>query len=298
MRRAGASPRHGRLTVTRATGAAPAPPSVASGAPTLDVVHHCDAFTLLEALPPRSVDMLFIDPPYDVTELDFERPIDWQRFWRLARRILKQKASPVLSFSQQPFTTDLINSNREGYRYEIIIEKSMPTGFLDANRRPLRCHENLLIFADAMPDYWPVMDKATELRATAVAKTTSAHYNEHQPHTYIDNGTRYPRDVWHVAQRDSAFKNTKTLNPTQKPLQAIEKALAMYSQPGWLVVDCFAGSGTLAVGCRNLKRHFIVCDSDPAMVATMKERLRLPFEPHHVTPNNDLSGLPLFEAAV
>lgn len=256
-----------------------------------------DWLDLMQKIDSNSIDLIFIDPPYNVTNLAFEAAIDWSRFWTEARRVLKYPKSPTLSFSQQPFTTDLINSNRAGFRYEIIMEKSMPTGFLDANRRPLRCHENILLFADAAPDYWPVMEHEQDLRARVISRggNRAPHYNNHtRQDGWRDTGQRYPRDVWHVAQRDSSFRHTKTWHQTQKPMDAVEKALRLYSQPGWLIVDCFAGSGTLAVAARALHRDYILGDNDPAMIAICHERLRLPFEAHHIQPNNDLSDLPLF----
>jgi site-specific DNA-methyltransferase (adenine-specific) len=229
----------------------------------VDYIWHCDALTLMRALLDNSVDMIFIDPPYNMTELDFEQSIDWAAFWSEARRILKSKKSPVLSFSQQPFTTDLINSNRKGFRFEIVIEKSMPVGYLDAKRRPLRCHENLLIFADAMPDYWPVMSRTDNRRASVHERGgMSDHYNEHhRMTTWTDDGTRYPRDVWKYAQRNTSFANTKTWHPTEKPLQAVEDAIEMFSRPDWLIVDCFCGSGPVAIIASKLKRHFICGDN-------------------------------------
>lgn len=265
----------------------------------LDTVVVSDALAFLRGLPDASIDMIFIDPPYNTTNLHFEQSIDWQVFWQEARRILKHKNSPVLSFSQQPFTTDLINSNRSGFRYELILEKTMPTGFLDANRRPLRCHENLLLFADAMPRYWPEFDKPEVQRANTANRrqigVSAAHYGKNaSPYAWYDEGKRYPRSVWKFAQRDSSFEKTATLHPTQKPLQAVEKTLRLYSQPGWVVVDCFCGSGTTLLASRNLDRRYIGCDISAEYVAIARERLRLPFEPHHVIKETKLDDLPLF----
>jgi DNA modification methylase len=238
-----------------------------------------DALEFMRGLPDNSVDAIISDPPYNLTELDFDQqPIDWPAFWSEARRVLKIKRSPVILFSQQPFTTDLINSNRKGFRYEIIWEKSMPVGFLDANRRPLRAHENVLLFGDLAPEYHPVMEISNTQRSGARRrrKSDSAdHYNTHtrQAIAYDDNGKRYPTTVWKFAQRDTAFNTTATLHPTQKPLPLMEKIILNYTNPGDVILDPFAGSGSTGAAARNTGRDYILCENDPKHFATAEKRL-------------------------
>ena len=98
----------------------------------------------MRSLPSQSVDLLLTDPPYATTNLAWDKPIDWPAFWGEANRVCKPLALMVL-FSAQPFTTDLINSNRKQFRYNLIWQKSMKVGFLSANQRPLRGHEEVLI---------------------------------------------------------------------------------------------------------------------------------------------------------
>lgn len=239
----------------------------------LDTIVCSDALVLMKNLPDASIDAIFSDPPYNMTNLDFETAIDWAVFWCEARRILKRKNSPVILFSQQPFTTDLICSNRKGWRYEIIWHKSMPVGYLDANRRPLRCHENIQVFGDELPEYFPQMQKAEKYRAVARRNAPAEHYNKAGVNVYVDDGTRYPRSVWTYAQRDSAFENTKTLHPTQKPLDLMIELILTYSQAGEIILDPFIGSGSTAVAARNIERHWIGCDADPKWVDVATTRL-------------------------
>lgn len=242
--------------------------------PLLNKVHCMDALELMAQLPDASVDGIIADPPYNMTELDFETAIDWTAFWLQARRVLKTPKSPTILFSQQPFTTDLIMSNRKGWRYEIIWEKTMPVGFLDANRRPLRCHENIQLFADGMPEYTPQMEESNQLRAIAIRSDSAKHYNKHiRMNTYDDNGTRYPRSVWKFAQRDTAFKNTKTLHPTQKPVGIMERLILTYTQPGWIILDPFCGSGSTGVAAQKLNRQWILNDIAPQWAKVSTERL-------------------------
>lgn len=210
-----------------------------------------------------------------MTKLAFDQqPVDWRRFWLEARRVLKSKKSPVILFSQQPFTTDLITSNRAGWRYELVWEKTMPVGFLDANRRPLRCHENIQVFGDGLPEYFPQMESTTAIISDTHRKIEkSNHYSAHRGNSYIDDGTRYPRSVWKFAQRHNAFGNTKTLHPTEKPLPLMERLVLTYTQPGWVILDPFCGSGSTAAAARNTGRKWVTGDNDPQYVEVVNKRL-------------------------
>lgn len=248
------------------------------GTPAVNTIHNCDALKLLNNLPARSVDAIISDPPYNMTELDFEQVIDWQAFWVQARRVLRCKNSPVILFSQQPFTTDLILSNRKGWRYEIIWEKTMPVGFLDANRRPLRAHENIQIFGDGLPEYFPQMETTTALKHKAVKSEAAQHYNDHKPRmVYDDDGSRYPRSVWKFAQRNTAFENTASLHPTQKPVGLLERLILTYTRPNWLIVDPFAGSGTTGAAAQNTGRNWIMGELDAETTEGARARLAQPY---------------------
>lgn len=101
----------------------------------------------MEKIPDNSVDAIITDSPYGTTALPWDKAVNWAKFWEQSKRILKSPTSLVAMFAAQPFATDLINSNRAWFRYEIIWEKTIAAGFLDANKRPLRAHENILIFS-------------------------------------------------------------------------------------------------------------------------------------------------------
>lgn len=227
-------------------------------------VYHCDALTLLRAMPPGSVDAVITDPPYELTELDFDQAVvDWAAWWTEVKRVLARPSSPVVLFSQQPFTTDLICSNRNWWRMEIVVEFTMPVGYLDAKRRPLRCHQNIEVFSERQAFYEPVMEFTNDVRARVISrkKQEAEHYNGHRSDGYVDIGTRYPRDVWRFAQRNTAFANTVSLHPTAKPPLCMERLVQMFSSAGDLVVDPFAGSGTTGVAAIKHGRRFIGCDN-------------------------------------
>lgn len=246
----------------------------------INTVQQADALDLLRGLPSGSVDAIMTDPPYGMTRLAFEQPVDWVTFWLQARRVLKSEHSPTILFSQQPFTTDLIMSNRRGWRDEIVWHKTMPVGFLNAKRRPLECHELIEIFADREPEYFPQMETVHNVIKDVQKNGKAHHYGDYDRVGYTDTGTRYPRSVWTFAQRDSAFQNTVTLHPTQKPLPLMHRLINTYTRPGWLILDPFAGSGSTLVAAQTLGRQFIGGDQSAEYVAIARRRLAEPYTPN------------------
>lgn len=234
-----------------------------------------DGLEVLANLPPHSVDAIISDPPYGTTELDFDQlPIDWAAFWVLARCALRTKNSPVVLFSQQPFTSLLIYSNLKGWRDEIVYEKTMATGFLNAKRKPLKAHELIEIFADAGPQYDPQMEVSVAPTKRLKADNTKApHYKNHTRTERGGGVVRYPRSVWKYSQRDADFGH----HPTQKPLALMERLVLTYSRPFDLVFDPFAGSGSTLVAARNTGRLFLGVELDPHYVEIAQTRLDKPY---------------------
>lgn len=260
----------------------------------VDAVHCVDALSLLKGLPDRSVDAVIADPPYGTTELDFDQqPIDWAAWWVEVKRVLARPSSPVVLFSQQPFTTDLICSNRAWYRYEIVYEKTMPTGFLNAKRQPMRCHENIEVFSAAGAEYRPVFETSTATVAQVRSHVGryADHYGKYEMQApYVDNGKRYPRSVWRFAQRTSSFENTKTLHPTEKPVLLMERLVLTFSDEGALIVDPFAGSGTTGVAAIKNGRRFIGSDISAEYVALANKRLAQPYTPYMFAAERSAPG--------
>ena len=180
----------------------------------------------------------------------------------------------MIFFTAQPFTTDLIASNRKLFRYEIIWHKKVPTGFYDANRRPLRAHENIAVFYRALPTYNPQKVDSGNPRGVINRKRNqgkgkSLHYNFVADNVQVDDGTRYPRSVLEYGHDN----RNKSIHPTQKPLALITNLIRTYSNPGELVLDPFAGSGTTAVAAHNENRRFVGSEIDETYFVSAKARL-------------------------
>jgi site-specific DNA-methyltransferase (adenine-specific) len=113
-----------------------------------------DCLEILPTIPDASVDLILTDLPYGVTRCRWDQIIPLEPLWAQYKRIIKPRGSVVLT-ATQPFTSMLVMSNRDWFRYEWIWEKTVGTGFLDAKRKPLRCHESVCVFYGNQPTYHP-----------------------------------------------------------------------------------------------------------------------------------------------
>src|SRR5437763_11105850 len=120
----------------------------------LNSVNKGDCLELMKGIGGKSVDMILCDLPYGSTACKWDVIIPFEPLWAQYERIIKDNGAIVLT-GQQPFSSKLISSNEKLFKYEWIWEKSRVTGFLDANIKPLRCHENILIFYKKAPVYNP-----------------------------------------------------------------------------------------------------------------------------------------------
>lgn len=237
----------------------------------LDTVHHCTAAELLAALPDDSIDALLTDPPYGRTAIEWDdEPADMGKLWPQIKRVMKP-GGVVAVFGTQPFTSHVVMSNLAQFRYEWIWSKTKGTGYLNANRNPMKSHENILIFYDQLGTYNPQKSAGRPYRATSGAaggfvrdKTVAGHV------TVNEDGKRYPTTVL-------KFASDGGLHPTQKPLALMEYLVLTYTNPGDVVLDPFGGSGTTAVAARNTERHYITCDNSLKYVQIMRKRLGEPF---------------------
>jgi len=232
-------------------------------------IYCMDAFELMAQLPDNSVDMVLTDMPYNITACEWESKIDLAQFWLHVRRIVKPKAAVVCTASQ-PFTSRLVMSNILCFRHEWIWEKSQGTGYLNANRAPMKSHENILAFALQAPDYYPQLEKGQPYRATRGAVGGFVHDKTVGGYTTENNGSRYPKTILH-------YDNETGLHPTQKPVALFEYLIRTYTQAGDLVLDPFIGSGTTAIAARNLGRQFIGCDLSQEYVDIANKRLAQPY---------------------
>lgn len=247
-------------------------------------INCCDALTLLAGLPDNSVDMILTDPPYGVLDIKWDSVKHWKRYWQEIKRVLKPQSACMI-MCVQPFTSELVMSNRKWFRQELIWEKQSNSDFLNAKLRHMRIHENILVFSSGATvgganggkpmTYYPQMKKGEPY--TKKHGGSYEGYNNKQRTDTVNNGTRYPTTILKFGQPNKS--NDESFHPTEKPVKLFEYLIKSYSQPGDLVVDMFSGSGTTAVAARNLDRRYIVGDMSADYCAIAEKRLALPYTP-------------------
>lgn len=229
-----------------------------------------DAINSLKEIKDNSVQLILTDHPYGTTKNKWDTVLDLKILWPEYWRILK-KGGCIALWSQQPYTTDLINSQREYFRYEWIIEKTSATGHLNSNKMPMKAHENVLIFYKSLPIYNPQKTIGHKRKvSTADHKRNSketTNWGKHNKTSY-DSTERFPRDVL-------SFKWDKQLsriNPTQKPVSANEYFIKTYTNEGDVVLDNCAGSGSTGEAALLNNRISILIDNDKNMIKSMQQR--------------------------
>lgn len=226
----------------------------------------------MDLLDNRSIDCIICDLPYGQTARNkWDTIIPFAPLWKQYERIIKDNGAIIL-FGNGMFTADLMQSNRKLWRYNLIWEKTQPTGFQNANRMPMRSHEDICIFYKNPPVYNPQKTTGHERKvSTAEHKRNSkqsTNYREIENYTY-DSTERFPRSVWKFA-KDS---QKSALHPTQKPVALVEELIKTYTNEGNLILDNCAGSMTTAVAAINTKRNYICMEKDKEIFETGRDRI-------------------------
>ena len=229
-----------------------------------------DCLELMKNIPDKSIDMILCDLPYGTTNNKWDKKIDLQALWEQYKRIIKVNAAIVL-FSQMPFCVDLIVSNRKWFRYEWIWQKAQGTGHLNANRMPLKIHENILIFYDKLPTYNPQKTYGHAYYRAKHYKGSTNYGKQDECETICADGSRYPTDVIKYAQCNCTKE--KPIHPTQKPVDLLEYLIKTYTNEGETVLDNCMGSGSTGVACVNTNRDFIGIELDENYFQIAKNRI-------------------------
>ena len=229
---------------------------------------HGDCLELMKDIPDGSIDMILADLPYGTTACKWDTIIPFDLLWEQYERVIKDNGAIVLT-SDEPFTSQLINSNIKKFRYKWIWKKSYSTGFMNANKMPLKNIEDVLVFYKRLPTYNP--QGIIEINKKQVRKKDKGTtiYNDMglKEGEYTQKFTNYPNQVIETTKKE------KTHHPTQKPVALFEYLIKTYTNEGDTVLDNVMGSGTTGVACKSLNRNFIGMELDENYFNIAKERI-------------------------
>lgn len=265
------------------------------------VLYKGDCLEEMKNIPDHSVRLILADLPYATTDrhgaekktggtsriFAWDSLIPMEPLWEQYKRILIPNGTVVLT-ADQPFTSHLVLSNLEWFKYEWIWKKRRTTGFLTANYRPMKQTEDILVFSEGGAAaasskngknmvYNPqgliekIVDKKNNPKRLGkilgqesfIGKNNKSLTNA----PYQQKWTNYPSEILEIALEK------KTFHPTQKPVELMEYLVKTYSNENETVLDNVMGSGTTGVAALNTNRKFIGIEKDETYFEFAKERI-------------------------
>lgn len=265
---------------------------------TESILYQGDCLEEMNKIADESVDLILCDLPYGTTDrkgveekgnnrlLKWDTVIPLDLLWEQYRRILKPLGTVALT-ADQPFTSMLILSNLDWFKYEWIWKKQKTTGFLLANYRPMKETEDVVIFSPGGAaaasrngknmTYNPqgLIEKKVKKKNSAKRLGKFLHNPEHMGENnkllheteYEQKWTNYPSEIIEFGL------DRNVIHPTQKPVALMEYLIKTYSNEGDTVLDNCMGSGTTGVACKKTNRNFIGIEKESEYFTQAKERI-------------------------
>jgi len=212
-----------------------------------------DNLTYIKTLDTSSIDLIYFDPPFNITEANYDNKLDWNNLWGEMWRVLKPKANIVIH-SSQPFTYDLIASQRKHFKYCWYWNKTYKTGHLFSKHQPMRQIEEICVFYKK-----GIYNPQTTLKnkPKTVTNTSGNYFGRNQDKTYTNN-LNYPTHLLQYNRRNHKYST--------RPVELCEYMLKTYSKENDLILDLTCSDGQSAIACRNLNRKYIGVDISPQMI--------------------------------
>jgi len=244
-----------------------------------------------------SVNLILADLPYGTTDrngktgsriFEWDSVIPLEPLWSEYKRILTKNGVIVLT-ADQPFTSQLVMSNLDWFKYEWVWKKSRTTGFLTANYRPMKTTEDILVFSEGGAAaaslksprgnmiYNPqgliekhVLKRNNPKRLGKILGQESFIGKNNKAlgdSEYSQKWTNYPSEILEFPLEK------ETMHPTQKPIALMEYLIRTYSNENDIVLDNVMGSGSTGVAAVNTKRQFIGIEMNLEYFDYAKQRI-------------------------
>jgi len=232
-----------------------------------------DCLEVMKEIPDKSIDAIICDLPYGTTACKWDSVIPFEPLWEQYKRIIKDNGAIVL-FGSQPFTSALISSNYDWFKYEWIWFKNMGGNPLNAKIMPMKQHENIIVFGNGKTNYYPIKEERAKsgldrVRSSAIIggniKDDAVYGKTNVIKTKYDD-LRNPKTV-------QSFNVERGLHRTQKPLLLMQYLIKTYSNENDTILDNTMGSGSTMVACQNLNRNGIGIEKDKDIYEVAKKRV-------------------------
>jgi len=241
-----------------------------------NIVYQEDCIEGMKKIPSNSIDLVLTDPPYGITACEWDKPIDLEKWWVEIKRIIKPNGAIIMTASQ-PFTTDLINSNREWFKYELIWDKVFGVSAINSKFRPMTSHENILVFYSKSPVFNKQLLDRTEKRPSN-PKMRKSEIDKRgyilKDTEFVNSDKKNPVSVISINRFSKEINPLNRIHPTQKPVELFKWLIKSYSNENQLVLDCFGGSGTTAIACIETNRKYILFENNPQYFKIINDRIQ------------------------
>ena len=230
-------------------------------------LYHGDCLEIMPLLDLK-VDMILCDLPYGTTACSWDTIIPFKPLWENYDRLIRDNGAVVLTASQ-PFTTDLINSNRKKFKYEWIWDKYWCGNPYAAKYGPLKIHENIVVFGGKKAQYFPqknilkkVETQLRDRRKVGVIKRESESFGKINK-VQCEDIYKTPETILkYKSERGGNQFISSGRHPNQKPVPLFTYLIKTYTLPDETVLDNCVGSGTTMLACKESGRKCIAIEKE------------------------------------
>jgi len=230
-------------------------------------LYHADCVDVLPFL--HDIDAVITDPPYGTTENEWDIVPSLPEWWKEIKNVCR---GAVVMTAAQPFTSEMVMSNRQWFKWADVWKKTQARGHLNAKVMPLRQHEDILVFGSGRITYNPQLVKkpACDIRPNTPRTKGTSNYGVHglDSERSIPPNMSYPRSVVEI---ENCQEYT---HPTQKPVKLFTNFVLQYTRLNETVLDPFMGSGTTGIACIRAGRKFIGIEKDEKYFEIAKKRIQ------------------------
>lgn len=234
-----------------------------------------DCIELMKKIPSKSVNLILCDLPFGVTNHEKDIVIPYDLLWKEYNRIITDNGK-ILLFAQGIFYVDLVNSNRKMFRYDIVWDKVLTTGFLNAKHQPLRSHEQIAVFyKKGNGTYNPQFTEGEPLHGRGTSymdkEQVNQNYGEFKTLEDTRKGTtqKYPKSVLTFKKPHPSVAKHRT----EKPVELLNDLVLTYSNESDIVLDNCCGSGGVGEVCMLTNRKYILMDNDEKYIKITERRI-------------------------
>jgi len=229
-----------------------------------------DCLENIKELETNSIDLCYFNPPFGITDAEYDKPLNWSELWLEIWRVLKPKGMAVIH-SSQPFTFDLVASQRKHFKYCWYWKKlaCAPTGYQFSKYQPGRIMEEICVFYKKSGTYNPQMvlrDKPYTDKGNRIMKTKYyGGINDTIKQPIINKTHNHPIHIIEMKRRKHKFSTRLVV--------MCEYFIKTYTNENNTVLDLTCSDGQTALACNNLNRKYIGFDLNPEMIELSKKRL-------------------------